>query len=135
MFQGKVNAVLCFVSDQSHGSFLPISASVRDSTILNKLVKKYFSPMPATPASLIITDAMTYRSCHSVIFEQLDEHVICQTALHLGSAARPFGVNTFGWHCLCISFHAASTDLCSLALVARRISTSFVDPMVPQPLL
>ena len=41
-----------------------------------------------------------------------------------------------GWRHLCTSFRTASSDLChSLASVARRISTSFVDPDTSQPLL
>ena len=51
-------------------------------------------------------------------------------------AAGPSGVDARGWRCLCTSFHPASVDLCcSLAMVARRICTSFVDPSTLQPLL
>ena len=53
MFQGKVKAALRFLSDQYCGSFLPISASVGDSTVLEELVKKHPCPLPATPASLM----------------------------------------------------------------------------------
>jgi len=85
---------------------------------------------------LVVTDATNYSSCHPVIFEQLDEHVIRRTALHLGGATGPSGVDALGWCHLCTSFQAASMDLChSLALVARRISISFVDPTALQPLL
>ena len=136
MFQGKVKAVLRFLSDQSRGSFLPISASIGDSTVLEELIKKHPCPLSATPASLIVTDATNYSSCHPVIFEQLDEHVIRRTALHPGGTAGPSGVDALGWRHLCTSFRVASTDLCcSLALVARHISTSFVDPIALQPLL
>ena len=91
MFQGKVKAVLRFISDQSRGSFLPISASVGDSTVLKELVKKHPCPTPATTTSLIATDATNYSSCHPVIFEQLDEHVIRQTSLRLDGAAGLYG--------------------------------------------
>ena len=67
MFQGKVKAALCFLSDQSHGCFLPISVSVGDSTVLEESVKKQPCPLPATPASLIVTDVTNYTNCHSVI--------------------------------------------------------------------
>ena len=110
MFQGKVKAALRFVSDQSRGSFLPISASVGDSTVLKELVKKHPCPTPATAASLIVTDATNYSSCHPVIFEQLDEHVIRQTSLCLDGAAGPSGVDAFGWRRLCTSYRTASTD-------------------------
>ena len=57
-----------------------------------------------------------YSSFHPVIFEQLDDHVIHRTALHLGGAAGPSGMDAWGWRRICTSFRAASTDLyCSLA--------------------
>ena len=68
-------------------------------------------PLPATLASLIVADDTNYSSYHPVIFEQHDEHVICQTILHLGGAAGPTGVDALGWCCLCTSFRAASTGL------------------------
>ena len=57
MFQGKVKAALRFVSDKSHGSFLPISAQVGESTVLEELIKKHPSPSPASSSSLIVTDS------------------------------------------------------------------------------
>ena len=45
-------------------------------------------------------------------------------------------MDALGWRCLCTSFQVASSDLCcSLASVARRISTSFTNPDALQPLL
>ena len=50
--------------------------------------------------------------------------------------AGPSGIDAHGWKRLCTSFKEASSDLChSLALVARRICTSYVDPKLISPLL
>ena len=55
---------------------------------------------------------------------------------HVDGAAGPSGLNAHSWRCLCTSFHNASSDLCrSLALVARKTATMFVNPEALQPLL
>ena len=122
MFQGKVRAALRFLTDVACGSFLPLSATVGESTMLDELIKKYSAPMLATPGGIVAPDTPLPVSSHPVIFDCLDEHLICHTALHIGGAAGPSGLNAHGWRRLCTSFHNASVDLChSLALVARRI--------------
>ena len=51
-------------------------------------------------------------------------------------SAGPSGLDAYGWRRLCTSFKGASGELChSLALVARRVCTSFVDPKSISPLL
>ena len=43
--------------------------------------------------------------------------------------AGPSGTNAAFWKCLCTSFAHASNDLCaSLALLAKKISTTYVNP-------
>jgi len=67
MFQGKVKAALGFLSDQSHGSTLPIPAdlaSIGDSSVLEDIVNKHPCPLPATSDNLIATDATNCSSCH-----------------------------------------------------------------------
>ena len=62
--------------------------------------------------------------------------LIRRTAIRVEGSAGPSGVDALGWRHLCTSFRTASSDLChSLASVARRISTSFIDPDTLQPLL
>ena len=66
---------------------------------------------------------------HPVVFEAIDETTIKAAALRTDGAAGPSGIDAQGWRRLCASFQAASADLChSLALLARRLSTEFVDP-------
>ena len=69
------------------------------------------------------------RDLQPMIFEALDGALIRNAALRTRSAAGPSGLDAFGWLCLCTSFQGASDNLCySLALVARRLCTSYVDP-------
>jgi len=42
MFQGKVKAALRCLSNQSRGSFLPVAASVGDSTVLEELTPVHY---------------------------------------------------------------------------------------------
>ena len=64
----------------------------------------------------------------AILFDQLDGVVICNMALKCRGAAGPSGLNAADWRRLCTKFQGPSRDLCnSLALLARRISTEFVD--------
>ena len=70
------------------------------------------------------------------MFESLDASVVCSAALRVSGAAGPSGLDAHEWRCLCTSHKAASRDLCaSLATVARRICSSYVDPTSIKPLL
>ena len=107
--------------DNSHGSFLPLSAPIKDSTVLDELVKKHPPPSPVVPDA---PNGPLPDCSHPVIFECLDEHVIHSTVLHVDGAAGPSGLDAHSWRRFCTSFRNASTDLCrSLALVARKIAT------------
>ena len=104
--------------------------------MFDELIKKHPAPMLATPGGIVAPDTPPPVSCHPAIFDCLDEHLIRRTALRIGGAAGPSGLDAHGWRRLCTSFHNASVDLCcSLALVARRIATSFLDPDALRPLL
>ena len=136
VFQGKIKAAMRFLTEQSRGSFLPLSTQVGESTVFDELVKKHPDPSPATPLSLINPGTTNLQSCDPVIFNCLDGDLIRRTAVRIEGFARPSEVDALGWRCLCTSFRSASLDLChSLALVARRISTSFTDLEGLQPLL
>ena len=125
-----------FLRNSLGAHFLPLSTPVGESTVLDELVKKHPDPSPATPMSLINPNTTTLRSCHPVIFDCLDGDLICCTTVRIEGSAGPSGVDALGWRRLCTSFRTASSDFChSLASVARRISTSFIDPDALQPLL
>ena len=93
-FQGKVRAAMRFLMDRSHGSFLPLSASVFD-----EIIKKY--PIAPTPMSLVSPSVTPLRSCHPVIF---DGNLICHTALCTKGSAGPSGMDALGWRQLVLLF-------------------------------
>ena len=65
-----------------------------------------------------------------VFFDGITGATIRSAALHLSGSAGPSGLDAAGWRRLCVSFHAASKDLCNaIAALARRLCTQFVDPV------
>ena len=73
---------------------------------------------------------------HPVIFEALDSSVIHAAALRTSGSIGPSGLDAYGWRRLCSSFKSASAELCcSIAILARRLCTSFVDPEIVLPLV
>ena len=55
---------------------------------------------------------------------------IRQAALHTVGSAGPSGLDAMAWRCLCTSFGDSSNGSCeALAAFAKRISTSYVDPI------
>ena len=125
-----------FLTEQSRGSFLPLSTPVGESTVFDELIRKHPDPSPVTPTSLVTSDTTSFHICHPIIFDCLNGDLIRRTAIRVEGSAGPSGVDALGWRRLCTSFRTASSDLChSLASVARRISTSFIDPDTLQPLL
>ena len=64
-----------------------------------------------------------------LFFESIDATVIRSAAINITGSAGPSDVDAYGWRRLCTSFKGASSDLChTLALVARRICMSYVNP-------
>ena len=69
-------------------------------------------------------------------FEALDGSVIRAAALRSSGSAGPSGLDAYGWRRLCSSFKSASAELCcSIAILARHLCTSFVDPEIVLPLV
>ena len=65
---------------------------------------------------------------HSIVFESIDGDLIRRMALRVQGAGGPSGVDAVSWRRYCSSFKS-SPDLChALALVARRLCCSYVDP-------
>ena len=138
MFAGKTKAALDLLSSAEKGGVLhladpsdpnaPGSPSVRD--VLNS---KHPPGQRAYAEYILPSDPQVV---HPVVFDSIDASVIRSAALRTTGSAGPSGIDAHGWRRLCTSFKGASTDLCnSLALVAKRICTSFVDPKCIAPLL
>ena len=59
---------------------------------------------------------------HSVMFEQINGALICDTALKTKGGAGPSGIDAAGWRQLVTSFRKESMELCEVvAMVARHM--------------
>jgi len=133
MFKGKTSAALQLLSQKGKGGILHVGDHINSNdsgslTVLDVLRMKHPQAMPASPEALPFVTSEIPQD-HSVIFDCIDGSAIRSAALHTKGAAGPSGIDAHCWRRLCTSFKTASHDLCqSLALVARRLCTMFVDP-------
>ena len=111
------------------------SSSSEQTSVLEALKSKHPPGQPAS-ASAIPNLGEVHNDIHPVVFDLIDASKIRSAALQTSGAAGPSGIDAKGWRRLCSSFKSASNDLCHLlALLARRLSTTYVDPKGLSPLL
>ena len=133
MFKGKTEAALKLLSQKGRGRVLQATQLVditnpNSPTVLDSLKSKH---PPAQPA---ISNALPLESpeppqIHPVIFDSIDASTIRSSALATKGSAGPSGLDAHCWRRLCTSFKFASQDLChSLALLSRKLCTTYVDP-------
>ena len=138
MFMGKCKAALDLISNVEKGGILHLNDPAdpdnpTSPTVREVLISKHPPAKPAHP-NCILTDEPD--NPHPIIFESLDGSIVRSAALRVSGAAGPSGLDAHEWRRLCTSHKAASRDLCaSLATVARRICSSYVDPTSIKPLL
>ena len=108
------------------------SGSGGSNTVLEELKCKHPICHPATAEAIQpfeVDEAPP--DVHSVVFDSIDAAVIRSAAFRMTGAAGLSGIDAKGWRRL---YTTASADLChSLALLAKRISTSYVDPIGLSP--
>ena len=138
MFNGKTKNALDMLSGRGKGRLLHLSEIVdtkENKTVRDVLETKHPSAAPLYPECLD-TNSDSSLVFHPIIFEALDGSVIRAAALRTSGSAGPSGLDAYGWRRLCSSFKSASDELyCSLAILARRLCTSFVNPEVILPLV
>ena len=133
MFKGKTSAALDLLSLKGKGGVLhasdranrddPASPSVLD------VLKAKHPPVQPDPATALLQGSQEPPEIHPVVYDSIDTRSIRSAALNTRGDAGPSGLVAHCWRRLCTSFHFASWDLCqSLALVARRLCVSLVDP-------
>ena len=131
MMEGRVRAALQLLTNESRSGLLSLEEVVSDGsgrTVRDVLEEKHPDPEPAH-ADTILNEQMTSVDFHPILFDNITAEIIRNSALHTAGAAGPSGVNALCWRRLCTAFGQKSNDLCSsLAAVARRICTTFVDP-------
>ena len=108
---------------------LPLNSKLPTGlTVREELISKHPIGQPIHPSAVLSIPTSKLPS-HPVILDSLDGASLWTAALHTNGSAGPSGLDALGWRHLCTSFQHASTDLCnSLALVARKICTTYVDP-------
>lgn len=132
MMNSKVKSALNLLSSTTKGKFLTLDQlsdpqSPESGLVRDALLKKHPSPGPVDPSVILSDSEIQYP--HSVIFDNINGDLIKQMALKCQGAAGLSGLDAICWRRLCSSFRGASSNLChALALVARRLCTSFVDP-------
>ena len=98
------------------------------SSVRDVLKEKHPAAQPIH-AEVIIDSAEAQPEVHPVFFERITGKTIRNAALRLSGSAGPSGLDAAGLRRLCVSFHAASNDLCqSIAALTRRLCTDLVDP-------
>ena len=142
MFEGKTKAALQLLTSRGKGGVLHLDSTIpsgsgESTTVREVLKSKHPTSHPATAEAIQPTEGDEAPSdVHPVIFDSFDAAVIRSAALRTTGAAGPSGIDAKGWRRLCTAFKTASADLChSLALLAKRISTTYVDPKGLSPFL
>ena len=130
MREGKVKSALRILS-RMEGSVLDINShlnsdSNNSQTVFDVLKAKHPPKAPVHPQSVVEDQGKVF---HSVIFECIDGEKIQRAALSTTGAAGPSGIDANGWKRMCTAFKRQSSNLCnSLASVAKKLSTSYIDP-------
>ena len=138
MFAGKTKATLHLLSQAQKGGVLhlddPSDPNNSDSPTVRDTLNSKHPHGQHAHAECIIPSAP--QDLHPVVFDLIDANAIRSAALRTTGSAGPSGVDVNEWRRLCTAFKGASADLCnSLALVAKRLCTSYVDPKCVSPLL
>ena len=135
MMEGKVRAALRLIADNDGGGPLYLdslvaynSSTTIPETVREVLLQKHPTKQPPTQTSIITPDTPLVEP-HLILFDKIDGQLIRSTVLRMDGAAGPSGLDAAAWKRLCTSFKKASSDLCdSLASIARRICSGYVDP-------
>ena len=140
MLEGKCKAAINLLTESTRGGCLKLDTVIpsehsKQFIVLDALLEKHPANQAASP-DIILMNSSTPPTPHPIIFDSIDASTIRAAALHTDGSAGPSGIDARGWRRLCSSFHSSSTDLChSLALMARRLCSSFVDPQSLAPFL
>ena len=130
MKKGKVKTAMRLLSS-SEASILSIHDETRNTSgesvsVLDELISKHPARSDVNPSAVLADHEGDF---HHVVFDCIDAESIRNAALRTNGSAGPSGVDAQFWKRICSSFQSVSDDLCSsLALVARKIASTYVDP-------
>ena len=125
MMEGKVNAALRLLTDGDDAGVLSLNETISENgpSVRDALKEKHPEAKPFRDKAIdksLETESPT--EIHPVFFDRITGATfrIRSAALHLSGSAGPSGLDAAGWRRLCVSFHAASKDLCNaIAALAR----------------
>ena len=138
MFLGKTKDAIRLLCEGDCGVPLSLEDTLPDGTsVMDTLESKHPPPQPLVPHAIVPPNPNSSDvSVHPVIFEAIDAQCIRRATLHTFGSAGPSGSDAACWKRLCTAFKKASNELChAVALVARRLCSSYVDPSCISPLL
>ena len=137
MFQGKCGAALSALSARDASGVLdPDNILPSGETVSDVLRNKHPSPQNLNHEALPSSDLVPPPLPNPIMFDCIDADLIRHSARHTNGSAGPSGLDAHGWRRICCTFNDASDELRhSLALVARRLCTQFVDHSALAPLL
>ena len=123
MLQGKVNAALCLLHDEtSNAGVLPLLDEV-----IEELKRKHPEPQPSDE-SVMIDGEIPF--IDPAVFANIVETTIAKAALNTHGAAGPSGLDAQGWRHILVSrnYGTAAKDLrSSVAAMARKLATKKLE--------
>ena len=140
MMEGRVRAALRLLAKNGRTGLLTLDQVIYEGpvegstgkTVREVLEEKHPDANPAYGDAVLhrSNDELPDHHFHPILFESINAETIRNSALHTQGAAGPSGADAMFWRRFCTAFGQKSNDLCSaLAACARRICTTYVDPL------
>ena len=131
IFGGKIKAALLLLAnfEDSDGGVLPLNAMIDgEESVQDDLKTKHLTEETPQPDMLLVSENPANAQMHLVLFEGIDEDLICSAALRTHGRAGPSSLDASDCRHLCTSFHTVSDGLCkTLALLAWHLCTEVFD--------
>ena len=130
VMEGQIHSALRYLSEEDCGGVLPLSEQV-----MKQLTDKHPQAQQAKSGSVLFGPV---EDVPAILYQQINGEMVREAALRTKGSCGPSGVDANGFKRIlaCKSFKKSSTNLCdSLATLARRLCTEFVDPLTIEPIL
>ena len=134
VFRGDIKGAIRLLSNNENGRVLSLETLMNGRSVKDILKDKHPPSQPISP-SAIYSGPSSQSDFHPVLFDSITSDLIRSTILRMSGSSGPSGLDASMWKHLSTSFNS-SDDLCSaLASLARKISTTYVDPSGLYPFL
>jgi hypothetical protein len=137
MSEGKTRAAVRLLKENDGGGPLVLDGMLQTAngqeTVREILRNKHPKGKP-TLQTAVVND-IPIQEAHPIIYESITSESILKAVLRTDGSAGPSGLDAQAWRRICTSYQSASSELCNaLALVARKICSTYVDPEPLKPL-